>query len=165
MIGSTLSHYRILERLGAGGMGVVSRAHDERLQRDVALKVLPEGALADADARRRFHREALALSRLNHPFVATVHEFGSQDGADFLVMEYVEGMTLAARLAGGALTEKQGVTLGGRIAEALEAAHQGGGVHRDLKPGNIVVTSKEQGKVLDFGIANLFQPEAGSPTT
>src|SRR5881296_3088072 len=97
LVGHTLGHYHIMERLGAGGMGVVYRAHDEHLERDVAIKVLPEGALADPDTRKRFRGEALALSRLNHPFVATIHEFDSQDGADFLVMEHVEGMTLAAR--------------------------------------------------------------------
>jgi serine/threonine protein kinase len=103
MIGRTLSHYRILERIGAGGMGVVFRAHDERLERDVALKILPAGLLADEAARKRFRKEALALSRLNHPNIATVHDFDTADGIDFLVMEYVAGETLEEKLRGGPL--------------------------------------------------------------
>ena len=124
MIGTTLSHYRILEQLGAGGMGVVYRAYDDRLERDVAIKVLPAGALADDVQRRRFHREALALSRLNHPGVATVHEFDREGGADFIVMELVAGDTLAARLGEGALPVEQVADFGIQIAEALEAAHE-----------------------------------------
>jgi eukaryotic-like serine/threonine-protein kinase len=107
MVGQTLSHYRILEQIGAGGMGVVYRAHDERLQRDVAIKVLPIGTLADESARRRFRKEALTLSRLSHPNIATVHDFDSQDGVDFLVTEYISGVTLEAKLAGGALRRKR----------------------------------------------------------
>jgi serine/threonine-protein kinase len=103
MIGRQLSHYRIVEQIGAGGMGVVYRAHDEQLDRDVAIKVLPPGSLADETARKRFRKEALSLARLNHPNVATVHEFGSQDGVDFLVIEYIAGLTLDAKLARGAL--------------------------------------------------------------
>jgi serine/threonine-protein kinase len=158
MIGTTLSHYRILEQLGAGGMGVVYRAHDDRLERDVAIKVLPAGALADDAQRRRFHREALALSRLNHPGVATVHEFDREGGADFIVMELVAGDTLAARLKNGALPAEQVADFGIQIAEALEAAHESGVFHRDLKPGNIVVSEKGRVKVLDFGLAKLVQP-------
>jgi len=157
MIGTTLSHYRILEQLGAGGMGVVYRAHDDRLERDVAIKVLPAGALADDVQRRRFHREALALSRLNHPGVATVHEFDREGGADFIVMELVSGETLAARLKEGALPPEQLTDFGIQIAEALEAAHERGVLHRDLKPANIVVTGKGRVKVLDFGLAKLVQ--------
>ena len=103
MIGQTISHYRIIEKLGAGGMGVVYRAHDERLDRDVALKVLPTGTLADEAARKRFHKEALALAKLNHPNIGAVYDFDTQDGVDFLVMEYIAGGTLVNRLAGGAL--------------------------------------------------------------
>jgi len=163
-IGQTLGHYRITERIGAGGMGVVYRAHDERLERDVALKVLPTGTLADEDARKRFRKEALALARLNHPNIAAVYDFDTQDGQDFLVMEYVPGGTLDSRLTNGALHEKEVVLLGAQIAAALEEAHEQGIVHRDLKPGNIAITLKGQAKVLDFGLVKLLQPaSAGIP--
>ena len=165
MIGSTLSHYRILERLGAGGMGVVYRARDERLERDVAVKVLPAGALADETQRRRFHREALALSRLNHPGVATVHDFDRADGADFIVMELVTGETLAERLKGGGLPFAEITDLGLQIAEALGAAHERGVLHRDLKPANVVVTGKGRAKVLDFGLAKLVQADVDTRAT
>ncbi|HKQ57418.1 MAG TPA: protein kinase [Candidatus Eisenbacteria bacterium] len=155
MIGATLTHYRILEQLGAGGMGVVYRARDERLERDVAIKVLPAGAIADEAQRRRFHREALALSRLNHPGVATVHDFDREDETDFIVMELVSGDTLAQRLAAGPLPVEQVTDFGIQIAEALEAAHENGVLHRDLKPSNIVITPKGRIKVLDFGLAKL----------
>ena len=158
MEGRTLAHYRILEKIGGGGMGVVYRAHDERLERDVALKVLPPGLLSDEAARRRFRREALALSRLNHPGIATVFDFDTQEGVDFLVMEFVPGQTLAEKLAGGPLPEKEVASLGAQIASALEGAHERGVVHRDLKPGNIMVTLKGQAKVLDFGLAMLLRP-------
>ncbi len=159
MEGRTLSHYRMVQRIGAGGMGVVYRAHDERLDRDVALKVLPPGLLSDEAARRRFRKEALALSRLNHPNIETVHDFDTQEGVDFLVMEYIPGETLAQKLAGGPLPEKEVATLGAQIASALEGAHERGVVHRDLKPGNILVTPRGQAKVLDFGLAMLLWPE------
>lgn len=164
MIGQRLGHYRIVEKIGEGGMGVVYRAHDEQLDRNVALKVLPSGALANEAARKRFRKEALALAKLNHPNIEAVHEFGTQDGVDFLVMEYIPGMTLAERLAAGALPEKEVVTLGEHIAAALEEAHEQGVVHRDLKPGNIVVTPKGQAKVLDFGLAKLLRTESEIPT-
>jgi len=162
MVGTTLTHYRILHRVAAGGMGVIYCARDERLEREVALKVLPEGALADPSARARFRNEALALSRLNHPAIATIFDFDSEGGTDFLVMEYVPGTTLAEKLAGGALPEPEVIDLGVQIADALEAAHEQGVVHRDLKPGNIVVTPRGRVKVLDFGIAKLLQP-GGAP--
>ena len=162
MEGRTLSHYHILEKIGAGGMGVVYRAHDERLDRDVALKVLPTGLLSDDAARRRFRREALALSKLSHPNIATVHDFDTQEGVDFLVMEYISGQTLAGKLAGGPILEKEVATLGAQIASALEGAHEQGVVHRDLKPGNILVTPRGHAKVLDFGLAMLLRP-AGEP--
>lgn len=155
MTGKTLSHYRLVEQIGAGGMGVVYRAHDERLERDVALKVLPADTLADEETRKRFRKEALALSQLNHPNIATVFDFDSQDGVDFLVMEIVAGELLAAKLTRGALPEKEVAALGGQIAAALEEAHERGIVHRDLKPGNVMVTPKGQAKVLDFGLAKL----------
>ena len=155
MIGRTFAHYRILERLGAGGMGEVYRAHDTHLDRDVAIKVLPAGMLGDEAARRRFRREAEALSRLNHAHIATVYDFDSAGAADFLVMEYVPGATLAERIATGPLSGREIVTLAGDVAAALEEAHERGIVHRDLKPANIVVTPKGRAKVLDFGVAQL----------
>ncbi|HEV2490150.1 MAG TPA: protein kinase [Candidatus Acidoferrales bacterium] len=165
MIGKTLSHYRIAEQIGAGGMGVVYRARDDRLNRDVALKILPSGTLADEAARRRFRNEAMALSQLNHPNIATVHDFDTQDGVDFLVMEYVKGESLAERLARSALAEKEVAALGVQIAEALEEAHEQRVVHRDLKPGNIIVTPKGRAKILDFGLAKLLQPAAEKDLT
>ena len=162
MIGQILSHYRILHRVAAGGMGVVYCARDERLERDVALKVLPEGVLAEPAARARLRNEAIALSRLNHPAIATIFDLDSEGGTDFLVMEYVPGVTLAEKIAGGALPEAEVLDLGIQIAEALESAHGQGVVHRDLKPGNIVVTPRGRVKVLDFGIAKLLQP-GGTP--
>ncbi|HKZ51693.1 MAG TPA: serine/threonine-protein kinase, partial [Candidatus Acidoferrales bacterium] len=163
--GALLSHYRVLEKIGAGGMGEVYRARDERLERDVALKVLPAGTLGDESARKRFRREALALSKLNHPNIQTVHDFDTQEEVDFLVVEFIPGPTLADKLAAGALLEKEIASLGSQIAAALEEAHERGVVHRDLKPGNIKVTPKGQVKVLDFGIAKLLKPSAATATT
>jgi eukaryotic-like serine/threonine-protein kinase len=165
MIGRTLGHYRVIEKLGAGGMGVVYRAVDERLERDVALKVLPDGALSDDEARKRFRREAMALSKLNHPNVATIHDFNSEGGVDFLAMEYIPGATLADQLRSGAMPEAAVVRLGKQAAEALEAAHEQGLIHRDLKPGNIMVTPKGLVKVLDFGLAKLLRPQAALAKT
>jgi len=165
MVGKTLGHYRILEKIGAGGMGEVYRAHDERLEREVAIKVLPAGALADESARKRFRKEALALSKLSHPHVATVYDFDSQDGVDFLVLEFVRGPSLAEKLTGGPLAEKEIAKLGAQIASALEEAHERGIVHRDLKPNNVVLTEKGQVKVLDFGIAKLIRAGDETATT
>lgn len=156
--GETVSHYRILERLGGGGMGVVYRAHDERLDRDVALKVLPSGLLSDETARSRFRREALTLSKLNHPNIAVVHDFDSEGGTDFLIMECVEGETLAAKTAAGPLPDKDVIALGTQIAEALDEAHAHKIIHRDLKPANVMVTPKGHVKVLDFGLAKMVRP-------
>jgi serine/threonine-protein kinase len=158
MIGQTLGQYRIIEKIGVGGMGVVYRARDERLERDVALKVLPAGALADEETRKRFRREALALSKLNHPNIATIHDFNTERNMDFLSMEYISGATLSAKAVSGALPEAEVISLGKQAAEALDAAHEQGIIHRDLKPGNIMVTQKGLLKVLDFGLAKLLQP-------
>jgi len=158
MIGKKLSHYRIEEKIGAGGMGVVYRAHDEQLDRDVAIKVLPSRSLADETTQKRFRREALSLARLNHPNVATVHEFGSQDGIDFLVTEYISGIAMDARLAAGPLPVAEVFRLGLQLAQGLAAAHQQGIVHRDLKPGNLRLTRDGRLKILDFGLAQ-FMPQ------
>ncbi len=165
MIGQRLAHYVLLERIGAGGMGEVYRARDERLEREVAIKVLPAGTLADEAARRRFRQEALALARLNHPHIATIHDFNSQDGVDFLVMEHVPGSSLAEKLAAGPLSEKEALRLGAQVAAALDEAHSQRIVHRDLKPGNIVLTFRGDVKVLDFGLAKLLQPAEGDAAT
>ncbi len=156
MVGERLSHYKILEQIGAGGMGVVYRAHDEQLDRDVAIKVLPPGSLADDSARRQFRKEALSLARLNHPNIATVHEFGSQDGTDFLVTEYIAGITLDVKLANGPLPLAEVVRLGVQFGEGLAAAHLQGIVHRDLKPANLRLTPDGRLKILDFGLAQLM---------
>ncbi len=165
MIGQTLGHYRVLEKIGEGGMGVVYRAHDERLDRDVALKVLPAGTLGDDAARKRLRREALALGRLNHPHIEAVYDFDSEGAVDCLVMEHVPGPTLADRLMSGALDEPEVLRLGQQLAAALEEAHGLGVVHRDLKPANIKVTPKGQLKVLDFGLAALLRPAGEADAT
>ena len=165
MIGRTLGRYRILEQIGGGGMGVVYRAHDARLERDVAVKVLPAGALVDEAARHRFRQEALALAKLSHPNICVIHDFDAQDGVDFLAMELVVGQSLARKLDAGPLPEKEVVSLGTQITAALEEAHDRGIVHRDLKPGNILVTTKGQAKVLDFGLAQLLRPQADLAAT
>ncbi|MGH9502817.1 MAG: protein kinase domain-containing protein [Terriglobales bacterium] len=163
LVGQILGHYRIIEQIGAGGMGVVYRAHDEQLERDVAVKVLPNGALADKAARKRFRKEALALAKLNHHNIETVYEFSRQDGVDFLTMELIPGVSLDAKLTSGALPEQEVLRLGAQMAAGLEAAHRQGIVHRDLKPGNLRLNSDHQLKILDFGLAQLVQPEGGTP--
>jgi serine/threonine protein kinase len=158
--GQLLGHFRVGERLGQGGMGVVYRAHDEVLDRDVALKVLPPGTLDDERTRRRLRSEAQALARLNHPNIAAVYDFGTDASTDYLVMELVPGDTLDRRIARGALSEKEVATLGALLAAALEDAHDRGIVHGDLKPANVAVTSKGQPKVLDFGLATIVATAA-----
>jgi len=164
MIGQRLGHYRILEQVGAGGMGVVYRARDEQLERDVALKVLPPGTLGSESARKNFRNEALALAKLNHPNIETVHEFGTQEGTDFLVLEYVPGQTLAQMLVSGPLPEKEVIAIGMQIAAALEEAHERGIIHRDLKPANIALTGRGHAKILDFGLAKLLRPKEDATT-
>ena len=156
-IGQILGHYRILRQVGAGGMGIVFCAHDQRLERDVALKMLPSDALLDATLRKRFRQEALTLSRLNHPNIAHVYDFDTQDGIDFLVMEYVEGEALSSTVRNGPLPDERVVKLGIDIASTLEHAHREGIVHCDIKPGNVIVTPKDQVKLLDFGLARLLR--------
>ena len=165
VIERTISHYRIVEQIGAGGMGVVYRARDEQLERDVALKVLPAGMLSDEGARKRFRKEALALAKLNHPNIAIVHEFGTEDGTDFLVTEYIPGLTLDAKLALGPLPPREVLSYGMQLAEGLSAAHEQGVVHRDLKPGNLRITPDGRLKILDFGLAQLIPRSSGLGVT
>ncbi|HEV3193391.1 MAG TPA: serine/threonine-protein kinase, partial [Polyangiaceae bacterium] len=162
-IGQTLGRYRIVERLGEGGMGVVFRAEDPRLEREVALKVLKPDALHDEDSKRRFRLEARALSRLLHPNIATLFDFDSDKGVDFLVLEFVPGESLARTLANGPLPETRARAIALDVAEGLQSAHEEGIVHRDLKPGNIVITPRGRAKVLDFGLARVM-PGAASLT-
>ncbi len=150
-----LGHYGLIEKIGAGGMGEVYRAFDEHLNREVAVKVLPAGTLADEAARKRFRHEALALSKLNHPNIATVHDFDTQDGVDYLVTELVPGATLEDRLLVGPLSTEELVGLGTQLAQGLAAAHDEGVVHRDVKPSNVRLTSDGRLKILDFGLAKL----------
>ena len=154
--GTKLGRYSIIEPLGAGGMGVVYRARDEKLERMVAIKLLSPGVFTGDEARRRFHKEALALAKLSHAHIAAVYDVGEQDGVDYIVMECVPGESLAAKIKAGPLTVKDATSTILQIAEALEEAHEHGVIHRDLKPANVMVTPKGQAKVLDFGLAKLL---------
>jgi serine/threonine-protein kinase len=163
--GHQLSQYRLVEKIGEGGMGVVYRAHDERLDRIVALKVLPTGSLEPPASQKRLRKEAFALSRLNHPNIETVHDFGSEGGIDFLVMEYIPGTSLDERLFQGVLPEREILSLGAQLAAGLAAAHAEGVVHRDLKPSNLRITTDGRLKILDFGLAKWLCGPAELATT
>src|SRR5262249_4369993 len=156
LIGRQIGSYQILSLLGAGGMGEVYRARDNKLARDVALKTLPAAFVHDPDRLSRFQREARVLATLNHPNIATIHGVEEFDDVHFLVMELVPGQTLAERVSEGPLGMKEALAICSQIAEALEAAHEKGVIHRDLKPANVKVTPEGRVKVLDFGLAKAF---------
>ena len=165
MVGQTLGRYRIVRKIGEGGMGVVYLAHDERLDREVALKVLPPGLLSDESVRNRFRKEALALAKLNHPNIATIHDFDSQSEVDFLITEYIAGKTLSDMLLESPLEQKEIVRIGIQLCEGLAAAHEHNVVHRDLKPSNLRVTPEGRLKILDFGLARLLRPAGDTDLT
>src|SRR5229473_6804264 len=161
--GAKLGPYEILVPLGAGGMGEVYRARDTRLERSVAIKILPPQFSSDPVHKQRFEREAKAISHLNHPHICVLHDIGHQDGIDYLVMECVEGETLAKRLEKGPLPLEQAMKCGAQMADALDKAHRSGVIHRDLKPGNIMLTATGA-KLLDFGLAKPGTPLASVAT-
>ncbi|MGB8774343.1 MAG: serine/threonine-protein kinase, partial [Terriglobales bacterium] len=161
--GTKLGPYEIQSPLGAGGMGEVYRAKDTRLDRTVAVKILPSHLSDNPEAKQRFDREARAISSLNHPYICTLHDVGHQDGIDFLVMEFLEGETLAGRLLRGPLPTEQVLKCGIEICEGLERAHKSGVVHRDLKPGNVMLT-KTGAKLMDFGLAKAA-PSGATPAS
>ena len=161
MIGRSIAHYRVTEKLGAGGMGVVYRATDTKLGREVALKVLPPVFANDSQRMARFKREAHVLASLNHPNIASIYGLEESDGVHCLVLELFKGPTLAERIQEGAVPLEEALTIATQIAEALEAAHEKGVIHRDMKPANVKVTPEGMVKVLDFGLAKpLAEPDS-----
>jgi len=159
LIGAQLGSYHIVSELGAGGMGEVFRAKDQRLGRDVAIKLLPEEFARDANRVARFHREAKLLASLNHPNIAAIHGLEKSSGIHFLVLELVEGQTLADRIKTGPIPVEESLQLAFQITEALESAHERNAIHRDIKPANIKITPDGRVKVLDFGLAKVFAPD------